>query len=335
MDCDRIQQYYTDLFEGALNPSLRERVSRHMSVCTSCREDYERFTEAMSLLDGSVEEVEPPSGFRAAVLARVAAEAGRAPDRVGIFEWLVLRSAALKLAGALALAAGLVVVAFKDAPLSRNALQGDMISNLRSKSAPIASVGVFRKIGTLVGTGRTTYHDFTIQLPSGTMPSNVAAYVLQDGRAMSADSALDDPSSAIFAWKASQPIAGDVQVSIPIGVDATLPPGSTLALLVRSVPVDSSGEGRRDLAFVPLDTAARPTVAIASGADLFTTVRAASASQGVTIVIDDSAIEAASRNGFTAPSGLDGSVPLAALLADQQRLQPVPLAGGGYAIVAR
>ena len=56
---------------GALDESERTGFERHLATCDECREELERLRPAAEMLPGSVEQMEPPPGLKAALMAEV------------------------------------------------------------------------------------------------------------------------------------------------------------------------------------------------------------------------------------------------------------------------
>ncbi len=68
---------------GALNDLERKGFERHLAGCPECREELERLRPAADALPGSVEQLEPPPGLKARLMAEVERDAGvvEAPRR--------------------------------------------------------------------------------------------------------------------------------------------------------------------------------------------------------------------------------------------------------------
>ncbi|MDR3709580.1 MAG: hypothetical protein P4L33_14870 [Capsulimonadaceae bacterium] len=334
MNCDRIQNLYTDLYEDTLNPRIKQLAMLHLGVCSTCRLDYERFQEAMRLLDEPVQQVAVPAAFRSQVLARVAIEANQSSKLPGWRSWLQLRIPVLRLAGVGAAVMAILAAAAVDLSTpTPNANQGDIVARIPAPPSVSGYSGVFQKLSASTQ-GDKTYHNFTIELPTGISSARVNAYVLQDARALTDESALDDKTSATLAWSDNEPLTSNVQVNIPVAVVTSAPAGSTLPFLVCSTVAGSGESVRKDLAFVPLDNS-RPALAIQRGANLYLTLQTVSASQGINIVVDDAALKANARAPYAAPSGVDGSSPLSALLAGQTHLAAIQISTGTYAVVGQ
>ena len=76
---------------GALDENERTGFERHLATCDECREELERLRPAAELLPGSVEQIEPPPGLKAALMAEV--EPRKEPVRRPFFRRPVLRVA--------------------------------------------------------------------------------------------------------------------------------------------------------------------------------------------------------------------------------------------------
>lgn len=105
---------------GALDADAMAAFAKHLSECDRCRAELHRLAQAVDLLPGAVEQLEPPPGLKGRIMAEVAAdgvEAGagagaKAPSRrrrlggSGRRPWLALAGAA---AVAAAFAIGIAV----------------------------------------------------------------------------------------------------------------------------------------------------------------------------------------------------------------------------------
>jgi anti-sigma factor RsiW len=59
----------------ALDEGEARAFERHLATCEECRQELERLRPAAEVLPGSVEQVEPPPGLKAAIMAEVEREA--------------------------------------------------------------------------------------------------------------------------------------------------------------------------------------------------------------------------------------------------------------------
>jgi hypothetical protein len=72
MNLDKAREYYSDYFEGSLEPGLKNQFERQLNDHAEVREDYEAFVQAMSLFDDIREDdVEVPFDLHDKILARV------------------------------------------------------------------------------------------------------------------------------------------------------------------------------------------------------------------------------------------------------------------------
>ena len=62
MDCERIRDRFSSLWEKELTSLEEKEVREHLSSCSGCRKEFEQFEKTMQWLH-SVEEVEVPDGF--------------------------------------------------------------------------------------------------------------------------------------------------------------------------------------------------------------------------------------------------------------------------------
>jgi anti-sigma factor RsiW len=73
---------------GALEEGERRSFERHAEACDECREELERLRPAAEALPGSVEQLAPPPGLKARLMAEVEPKPERARSRL---RWPVLR----------------------------------------------------------------------------------------------------------------------------------------------------------------------------------------------------------------------------------------------------
>ena len=64
---------------GALNDREREAFERHLRECDECRDEFERLQPAAEALPGSVEQLAPPPGLKARLMAEVDPRPRRVP----------------------------------------------------------------------------------------------------------------------------------------------------------------------------------------------------------------------------------------------------------------
>ncbi len=62
MDCEKVRDQFSSLWEKELTPSEEKSVKEHLSSCPECQKEFERFEKTMGWLR-SVAEVEVPEGF--------------------------------------------------------------------------------------------------------------------------------------------------------------------------------------------------------------------------------------------------------------------------------
>ena len=62
MDCEKVRDRFSSLWEKELTPSEEKMVKEHLSSCPECQKEFERFEKTMGWLR-SVGEVEVPEGF--------------------------------------------------------------------------------------------------------------------------------------------------------------------------------------------------------------------------------------------------------------------------------
>jgi len=62
MDCEKVRDRFSSLWEKDLIPAEEKIVREHLSLCSECQKDFERFAKTMGWIH-SVGEVEVPEGF--------------------------------------------------------------------------------------------------------------------------------------------------------------------------------------------------------------------------------------------------------------------------------
>src|SRR5512135_103452 len=62
MDCERVRDRFSSLWEKELASPEEKNIREHLSSCAECRREFEQFEKTMQWLH-SVEEVEVPDGF--------------------------------------------------------------------------------------------------------------------------------------------------------------------------------------------------------------------------------------------------------------------------------
>jgi len=62
MDCEKVRDQFSSLFEGELKPPEEEKVREHLGSCEDCEKEWKEFRQMMGWLD-AVEEEDVPEGF--------------------------------------------------------------------------------------------------------------------------------------------------------------------------------------------------------------------------------------------------------------------------------
>jgi hypothetical protein len=70
MECEKVRDLFSALLEGEIGPSEEKAVREHLSSCSDCRSELERFTKTVHWLH-SVEDAEVPDGFFADVQRKI------------------------------------------------------------------------------------------------------------------------------------------------------------------------------------------------------------------------------------------------------------------------
>lgn len=73
MKCEKAQEFFSEYMEGNLERPMAFTLEHHLKECSACEHDYERFRRTWDALE-SLPEVEVPSGFRASVMEKIAAQ---------------------------------------------------------------------------------------------------------------------------------------------------------------------------------------------------------------------------------------------------------------------
>jgi anti-sigma-K factor RskA len=111
---------------GALPDLERQAFEGHLRGCAECREEVDRLRHAVHALPRSVEQLEPPPGLRATLLAEVYEE-DRGP---GLFARLLAAPARMRPAMALAGAAAVLAIGLLGGLGLSKALTGDDVHTL-------------------------------------------------------------------------------------------------------------------------------------------------------------------------------------------------------------
>jgi len=338
IDCERLQDQYSDYFEHILSPTQVDVFERHIASCASCRADYHTFATMFQFLDrAEVAEVDAPSGLRADILSVIAQR-----PKAKIFnvrEWLIgLTSRPQLLWGSSLALAAVVVIAIvlsvsTTAQKPATTVQGGMGVGSTPQLASTQTTPLLQSVALKEGSDGYNYEVFTLHAPQND-PSgaSVKAYVLQDGGPVT-DAALEnDSDSATPAWSGG--IQPNVSVSLPVAVTSDLPAGSSLNLLLDSTSLDGTSSSR-EVAFVPITPAASSPTPVPAGSTFYDAVRTISGEYQQTIVADNSALVALSK---IAPLSATTGNELTANAALQSALGPdgftISFQPGGYYLIS-
>jgi anti-sigma-K factor RskA len=69
---------------GAMNDLERQAFERHLNGCSECQDEVERLRPAAEALPGSVEQLAPPPGLKARLMAEVEGDGAAAVERGGV-----------------------------------------------------------------------------------------------------------------------------------------------------------------------------------------------------------------------------------------------------------
>ncbi len=70
MECERIRERFSSLFEGALDPSEEKSLKEHLASCSECRKEFGRFSKTMHWLH-ETEQVEVPDDLLAGIHKKI------------------------------------------------------------------------------------------------------------------------------------------------------------------------------------------------------------------------------------------------------------------------
>ncbi len=129
---------------GALSDPEREAFERHLTTCSSCRDEVERLRPAADVLPRSVPPVAPPPSLKESLMEIVEREAGERAGRrapTGRLRFLPERSALAWAAAAVALAIG-VAAGFGIGRLGSGEETRTLAARVDTKRLPLASASL-------------------------------------------------------------------------------------------------------------------------------------------------------------------------------------------------
>jgi hypothetical protein len=340
INCDKLQDQYSDYFEDTLAPADVTEFEGHLATCDACRSDYHVFATMFQFLDRvEVAEVEAPSGLRASILAEISQ---RPAQRTFVLkDWLAGVFAHPQIMwGTGLVTAAVIVVALVVAihPLQKSTQTNTVSAGLEpSAGSGISNTPLPPLVQSVVlkeGAQNLDYEFFTLHTPpSVTSTANVSAYVLQDGDPIADATMESDTDKASPAWSGS--IEPDESVSLPVSVTSDVAPGMSLNLLLDWTAQDGSFQGGREVAFVPISAAPASATPVPSGSTFYDAVRTIAGEYQQTVVADTSALNALRK--VPALSGTTGNE-LNADQALESVLAPdgftVTVQPGGYYLIS-
>jgi len=86
MDCEKVRDRFSSLWEKELTPVEKKTVKEHLSSCPACRREFEQFEKTMRWLQ-SVGEVEVPDEFLPELLKKMEERKRIAPDKKATERW--------------------------------------------------------------------------------------------------------------------------------------------------------------------------------------------------------------------------------------------------------
>ena len=297
INCEQLQDQYSDYFEHSLSDADVDTFERHLAGCDSCRSDYHTFATMFQFLDRiEVAEVDPPSDLRADILTAIAQR--NTPKQFSMLDWLagvfstpqVVWGAGLAAAACVVLGIALTVHFPNSA---NNGTSSTVTAGEGLGSSPISTAGPAPLLQNVVlkeGADNMDYVVFTLHMPpSMSSAANVSAYVLQDGGPVADQSMESDTNKATPAWSGS--IEPNVSLTLPVAVTSDLPAGTSLNLLLDWTSKDGTTSGR-EVAFVPITAASSNPTQVTAGSSFYDAVRTIAGEYQQTIVADSSALAA-------------------------------------------
>lgn len=354
MNCENARELYSDYSESALSPAQTAGLEEHFAACPSCQTDYDGFRQVELILAEGLPEVDVPTGFRAALMQRVAAEAAKShadgrshqtaaqhaiEPRASFSERWRAFAHSLTATPRRAFAAGvactlIAVLAYSGLHSSRVSPNGvhSLAPALQTLDASLLPVPVQHTSGILQNSvsetqDGQTYHYFGIHLPLDAPPAQLSAYVLQNGTGLTDDSALNNTDNATPAWNGTA--EQGVSIHIPVAVVSKVAPGTTLNFLVVWSPIGDNQNEEKEAAFVPIsDQPATPTP-INPGDSLYDVLQNISSGYHAKIFVDTTAVSAATQEALVGSSGLAG---LTGKEGSARAALQTALSGAGYYI---
>ena len=86
MDCEKVRDRFSSLWEKELTPVEKKTVEEHLSSCPACRREFEQFEKTMQWLQ-SAEEVDVPDEFLPELLKRMKEREKIPPDKKATGRW--------------------------------------------------------------------------------------------------------------------------------------------------------------------------------------------------------------------------------------------------------
>jgi hypothetical protein len=109
MSRERLQEHFTDLYEGTLDPGLAQQIARKFEADSQLKADYDRFSETMNLLAIMPDEkIEIPSFLSSRIAERL--DTAETQQKSSIFSGAWLRNLSFGALGLVALTSGFVAV---------------------------------------------------------------------------------------------------------------------------------------------------------------------------------------------------------------------------------
>jgi anti-sigma factor RsiW len=300
MQCNRAQEQFSDYVEGALSPAMRQVLEQHLGVCAPCRNDVEEFARVFALLEEGLPEVEPPPGFRSAVLNTISRQPAPETLLTRLRSILTPVGATRSRRAAFGAAAAAIAIAavgsgayFDQQFQADRSVRAPAIESEQSTASlgPLSSapVEVRNKNGILQGvtsysSNGDAYHVFGLHLPGGAAATTASAYVIQAPGALASDAALRDPTLATLVWSGA--IKPGDSIDLPLGVVSGVPAGSSMTLLVEW---SENSEQHKELCIVPVGKPQTGSLTVSAGEPLEQALETVAVGYATTIAIDGSA----------------------------------------------
>lgn len=340
MKLERARELYSDYAEESLSPALRLAMDQHFAAEPDARADYAEFTRLYSLLDTTeAETVEVPTGLRARILEKAAAEQARreadpahraALSLTGWFRSLGRRRATGGVLAALATCAVAGVVLMPHNTVKPGETQSGSMGIGIPFPLPAAINTTLAGVTTRQQADGMQY-TFLLHLPASVPSATVSAYVLTDNDQITEPDLLAHATPALTA---PQSLTNTESMQIPVTLLHPAAPGTTLNMLVQWTSAGTRAV-QKQVIFTPTQPgAASPAPKpLPANADFYDTLQAIAADDGVTVIADATT---APTQSVSVPTGHSPAQALTDLQTAAAQIGDIvqQLPGGAYLVSA-